>query len=243
MKLLLADSNEAFSHHLRGELLRSGALLCDLELASSFADAAAQLGAERFDAILIDPFSLDDAPASLYGDLQQLAPHAPVLVLCDATDDTLAIDAVRHGAHDFLSKNHSQPEWLLRRVRFAIDRQRGKAARAKLAEPREAQNAPARVPAFSQGSEANSTYARSAAGGGMSNDFGATLVVDANGENHDGNRPSSSESSTKDFWRVLQIEADTVFFTMSERLLRCDSPYPLEVTRAGHLVRLFYRLT
>lgn len=242
MKLLLVDANEPFAHELRGELLRSGAMLCDLEFATSFTEAVAQLGREPVDAILIDPFPLADAPASLYRDLQQLAPRAPILVLSDESDDALVIDAVRRGAHDYLSKSQTRPEWLLRRVRYAIDRQRSNAARVTLAGPHHGKKQYADVPQCAHESATNSSSANLAVRAKTADD------VDERSAFGRGEGPSVDEeamsgaTSIPTCWRVLQIESDPVFLTLSEKLLQCDSPYPLEVTQVKRVVEATERL-
>jgi len=56
--------------------------------------------------------------------LQALAGDAQVLVLTAATDEVLGLQAMRMGAHDYLTKGHLGPDALRRVARYALERHR-----------------------------------------------------------------------------------------------------------------------
>lgn len=122
MKVLQVDNDLSYMHELQNDLLRNGAVLCDIESAVNLFEANQKLDAGRYDAILMDPISLDADPFEACATLHQAAPQIPLVVLTDANDDMKAAEAVASGASDYLVKTHSQPAWLMRRVRYAIER-------------------------------------------------------------------------------------------------------------------------
>ena len=59
-----------------------------------------------------------DAVERLAGDTQDV----PVVVLTGLADEEKAIEALRHGAQDYLFKSHMNGEWLRSSMRNAVER-------------------------------------------------------------------------------------------------------------------------
>lgn len=102
---------------------------------ASLAAACLRLRGEHFDAVLLD-LSLPDShgPATLTS-LRQQAPSIPIVVLTGLADETMAIQAVKEGAQDYLVKGETDGNTLARRLRFAIERHLSFSAHAVQAEP------------------------------------------------------------------------------------------------------------
>jgi PAS domain S-box-containing protein len=85
-------------------------------------DALARLRAQRFDVILTD-FNLPDAAGmSLLEELRKEAPDTPIVVITGTSQDLgLALDALRHGAQDYLIKGAGTHS-IHRSLRYAIER-------------------------------------------------------------------------------------------------------------------------
>src|SRR6185503_349018 len=87
-------------------------------------DGLERLKTTSFDVALVD-LSLPDAQG-----LQSIirtceaAPDLPILVLTSLNDETLAIDAVKHGAQDYLVKGDLSGRATMRAMRHAIERKR-----------------------------------------------------------------------------------------------------------------------
>jgi two-component system, cell cycle response regulator len=82
------------------------------------------LSRERFDAVLLD-LSLPDAfGLPTVREVHATSPTIPVVVLSGVSDQSLALQAVRQGAQDYLIKGQGHPELLVRAVRYAIERKR-----------------------------------------------------------------------------------------------------------------------
>jgi two-component system, cell cycle sensor histidine kinase and response regulator CckA len=91
-------------------------------------DAITQLKSHTFDVALLD-LTLPDSDG--LGSLDALihdAPDLPIVVLTSTNDDELALDAVRHGAQDYLVKRQVNLDILVRSVRYAIERKQAAVA-------------------------------------------------------------------------------------------------------------------
>lgn len=76
----------------------------------------------RFDIILLDLTLPDSQGLTSLSVLNNIVPSLPIVVLTNTSDDTLAIEAVRQGAQDYLVKRQVNVEVLLRSLRYAIER-------------------------------------------------------------------------------------------------------------------------
>jgi two-component system, cell cycle sensor histidine kinase and response regulator CckA len=84
--------------------------------------AIVELSSTRFDVALLD-LTLPDSDG--LASLDALIHHAPslaIVVLTNTNDDELALDAVRHGAQDYLVKRQISLDILVRAIRYAIER-------------------------------------------------------------------------------------------------------------------------
>lgn len=77
-----------------------------------------------FDVILLDLGLPDSEGLATFERIHQKAPETPIVVLSALGDATMAVDAVRRGAQDYLVKSKADGESILRAVRYAVERQR-----------------------------------------------------------------------------------------------------------------------
>lgn len=91
-------------------------------------DAITQLKSKRFDVALLDLTLPDSDGLGSLDALIQDAPDLPIVVLTSTNDDELALDAVRHGAQDYLVKRQVNLDILVRSVRYAIERKQAAVA-------------------------------------------------------------------------------------------------------------------
>lgn len=101
--------------------------------AATLADAVTALEDATFDIVLLS-LGLPDA-SGLFSVRQILgtAPSVPVLVLSDAAEDAMALEAVQAGAQDYLDKAHADEQGLTRAIRYAIERKSSEERLAYLA--------------------------------------------------------------------------------------------------------------
>lgn len=76
----------------------------------------------RFDIALLDLTLPDSDGLESLDALIHHAPSLPIVVLTNTNDDDLALEAVRHGAQDYLVKRQVTIDVLVRSIRYAIER-------------------------------------------------------------------------------------------------------------------------
>ncbi|MCD8486369.1 MAG: response regulator [Desertifilum sp.] len=81
-----------------------------------------------FDIILLDLTLPDSTGLASLDLLIDRVPSLPIVVLTNTNDDELAVEAVRHGAQDYLVKRHLNQEILARSLRYAIERKQAAVA-------------------------------------------------------------------------------------------------------------------
>ena len=99
----------------------------EVERSISLADALKRVATDRFDAVLLD-LGLPDSQGFDTVTAMVAATPAPVLVLTGLDDEAVGLQAVRHGAQDYLVKGRATDEVLRRSLRYAIERARLRAA-------------------------------------------------------------------------------------------------------------------
>jgi DNA-binding response OmpR family regulator len=227
MKLLHVDRDQNFVHGFQNDLLRSGNILCDLESAANLSEAREHLEQDNYDAVLIDPWSLEiDLNDGIRG-LREVAPGTPFVVLTSVNDNYRAIEAVATGASDYLIKEQSQPEWLMRRVRYTIERAKRNAKSHSLTRPHLARRWRTTVASVFGKSVGNVTHrsdARTASGTGT----GAELPPNL------GNLDGLT-------FRVLHVEDDISYQRLVAKMLEMSSVVKFrldQVTRLDTAMRM-----
>jgi sigma-B regulation protein RsbU (phosphoserine phosphatase) len=128
LRLLAVEDDSAWAALVR-ELLAGEAGHVDLEAVGTVEDAMEWLRRRAADCVLLD-LSLPDA-TGLQG-LETLArafPALPIVVLTSNDEESSALEAVAHGAEDYLAKRRADGPSIMRAVRYARGR---KAAEAEL---------------------------------------------------------------------------------------------------------------
>lgn len=92
------------------------------------ADALRQLATARFDLVLLDLSLPDSEGLETIAQVHKTAPAVPIVALTGAHDESLALEAMRAGAQDYLVKGTVDPKMLARVMRYAIERQRAEEA-------------------------------------------------------------------------------------------------------------------
>lgn len=129
MNLLLIEDNAAEARLLQ-EILK-GTLLSRFQLSHAkrlgeaialLAPSGQKLDSAPFDVILLDLTLPDSAGLDSLDTLICHAPRLPIVVLTNTNDEELAVEAVRHGAQDYLVKRQVNQDNLVRSLRYAIER-------------------------------------------------------------------------------------------------------------------------
>ncbi len=126
LKVLVVEDNPADALLLERHLAASEQMTFEVRAVDRLERGLALLGAETFDVALFD-LNLPDSPQEPLDFLhaaQQCAERTPIIVLTGQNDLTMATEAVRKGAQDYLIKGQVDAELLSRAIRYAMERQR-----------------------------------------------------------------------------------------------------------------------
>lgn len=124
IKVLLVEDNP-LDARLTQDLLAEWTLdQFDISHASILAEGLARLSRERFDVVLLDLSLPDTQGLSTVTQVLATSPGVPVVVLSGNDDHPLALQALQHGAQDYLVKGDGGADFLARSILYAIERQR-----------------------------------------------------------------------------------------------------------------------
>lgn len=98
----------------------------DIEVASSLFECNERLSIGGVDVVLLDLSLPDSKGLETFKMAYNLAPELPFILLTGNDDASLAIEAVRYGAEDYLVKGEFGNKLLWRVIRYAIERKSGR---------------------------------------------------------------------------------------------------------------------
>lgn len=99
--VLIVDDNETILRLFRRQLTLAG---YDVESASTLAAAREAAAGRRFDAVLLDLNLPDGSGLDYVGELRQVNPSTAIVVITGHGDVQVAVEAMRRGADNFLTK-------------------------------------------------------------------------------------------------------------------------------------------
>ena len=124
IKLLLVEDN-VVDAQLTQDLLAEWSLdRFEITHASVLADGLARLSRDRFDVVLLDLSLPDTHGLATVTQVLATSPDVPVVVLSGHDDHPLALQALQHGAQDYLVKGEGGTEFLARSILYAIERKK-----------------------------------------------------------------------------------------------------------------------
>ena len=114
------DSHDAI--FIAETLSQSSSYHCQIDHCKSLAAAQKQLSCTNYDVVLLDLNLPDSQGLNTIDSIRELFPDQPIVVLSGSTSDHEAMEAVRLGAQDYLSKETVDPTQVSRVIHHAIDR-------------------------------------------------------------------------------------------------------------------------
>ena len=85
-------------------------------------DALECVSRDGFDSIILDLQLPDSRGLNTYERMHEAARETPIVVLTSDDDESMALQMLRSGAQDYLIKGEVTGDWILRSIRYAIER-------------------------------------------------------------------------------------------------------------------------
>jgi len=122
IRVLLVEDNPADVRLVQEMLIQSTDARFKITHADRLAKALASLKEEPFDVILLDLSLPDSQGLETFKQIQAAVSQLPIVVLTYHQDEILAIQTMKMGAQDFLTKGNGEERFLSRAIRYAIER-------------------------------------------------------------------------------------------------------------------------
>lgn len=122
LRVLIIENDIAFSQTVKSVFEQVGDASIITGTASSLEEGFEKLVAEKFDVVILEFFLADGAGLANIPLLKSEAPRVPIIVVGSADDETVAVEAMHAGVQDYLVKDQLTPRWLLRSIRYAVER-------------------------------------------------------------------------------------------------------------------------
>ena len=124
IRVLLVEADAPFARLVRQSLAAFTHSRIELVVSERLGEALARLSGDPVDAVLVDLNLPDSQGLDNFRRIQVQAPALPVIILAEFDNETLALQAVRRGAQDYLVKSRFEGRLLSRIIRYAIERKR-----------------------------------------------------------------------------------------------------------------------
>lgn len=133
LQILLIEDEHSFAKMLERKLSRGFDLPHGVTHSTQLDDAVQLLRSGDFDLIVLDLSLPDSSGLETFERVHEAASDVPIVILSGQEMTELAVQAVRCGAQDVLSKERNDDLQLLRSLKFAIERKRRLRAEGELA--------------------------------------------------------------------------------------------------------------
>lgn len=119
LRILIIDDDDVDRLSIRRALTKAD-LHPDVSEAGSYADAIALITQTPFDCVFLDYCLPDGDGLTLVQNLRRMGVNSPLIVLTGQGDEQIAVDLMKAGATDYLTKSRISPERLLQVVHSAV---------------------------------------------------------------------------------------------------------------------------
>lgn len=123
IRLLLVEDNDADARIIQFHLKACSEIRVSVDHVGTLSDAIAATHDHGYDVLIVDMGLPDCSGLANVTRLREAAPTATIIVLTADDDDTDALEAIRHGAQEYLSKQRLRGPLLTRAIRHSITRQ------------------------------------------------------------------------------------------------------------------------
>lgn len=128
VRILLVEDSPSDAALLQEALTDGASGEFRFTLAETWAEASAQLKENAFDVLLLDLSLPDSSGRQTFVKARTQAPHLPIVVLTGQADESVGLEAVRHGVQDYLIKSQAFGRHTARAIHYAIQRKQAEMA-------------------------------------------------------------------------------------------------------------------
>jgi PAS domain S-box-containing protein len=124
IKVLLVEDSPTDARLLLHDLKEIQGHTFEVTWVERVSDAMTQLSKQSFDVGLLDLSLPDSSGIATFTRIQEASPTLPVVVLTGADDESMGVEAIRHGVQDYLVKGAADGKTVARAIRYALERKR-----------------------------------------------------------------------------------------------------------------------
>lgn len=124
LRLLLIEQDSGFARYVGEMLGQARDFSAEMIPAQSLGQGLAELSQNAVDLLFMDLAVPDGAGLGNLSLIRAQAPELPIIITGESADETIALEAMRAGANDYLIKGQLSPGWLERSIRYALERSR-----------------------------------------------------------------------------------------------------------------------
>ncbi len=124
IKILLIEDDKGDADYFREVIAENQNTRFEVECVETLSQGLDCIGQKKFDAILLDLNLPDSRGINTFIDLHTHTFETPVVVLTGLDDEKIALQAMRKGAQDFITKSNLDGKMLSRVISYAIERHR-----------------------------------------------------------------------------------------------------------------------
>ncbi|MDJ0647447.1 MAG: diguanylate cyclase [Xenococcaceae cyanobacterium MO_188.B19] len=122
LKTLLVEDDPEYAFLLQEQLARADGIQFDITHVEKLTSAIKCLKQKCFEIILLDIGLPDSQGLETFLSLKEIALKLPIVLLTGLKDESLALEAVRQGAQDYLVKQQITTDILIRSINYAVER-------------------------------------------------------------------------------------------------------------------------
>lgn len=126
MKILLIQDNPDYVDTVKKALSKQKGIGFSVKSEMTLQGGLNELSKGKVDIVLLELSLPDSKGLDTFLKVQSYSPIIPIVILTGLDDEMVALKAVRQGAQDYLLKAEMEGRFLLRIMRYAIERQKAK---------------------------------------------------------------------------------------------------------------------
>lgn len=124
IKCLIIEDNKMSSDLLYQWLKKDKVISFDINIVSTLKDGVEKITNNKYDIIILDLVLPNGEGLYVFNNIHSIALTTPIIIV--SVYENMAIEAMKHGAQDYLIKSTFKPQDLIRSIKYAIERNNNK---------------------------------------------------------------------------------------------------------------------